>query len=228
VRRALLVGVTSLLLVLASCGRTAAPASAPSVTPNVSPRRTLELLLAARQDGRSDLMRDYIAPARVDDVIALLAAVDEFLAANESLCRDVSARFEPGVASAIDQSRLGGHLDIFSRSVELRDERVLDDRAEVTFLVESRLPLRTAKLQRLDGKWRYDPGEGFDGRLVEAFRLLAAGMRSVRERLESGELSTSAIQQSPDLLFAALAGALQPGAARLPQPTLSQPAGAAP
>ena len=87
----------------------------------------------------------------------------EFLHANEALRNHVRREVSLGLAQTIDKSQWGSRLEIFSRYVQLIDERIDGDVAEVAYMVDQRLPVRHARLNNGPaGRWMYDPGPGYD------------------------------------------------------------------
>lgn len=211
--------VTTVALCCAACERTTSPES-PRTR---SPRATIERVIAARDSGSYQTLNELIVPGRAPEVIKTLMAVDEFLHANQSLCDYVRDAFALGLSQSIDQSHWGANLDIFSRYVELIDQRVEADTATVTFTVDGRIPLRHARLVRTDSVWRYDPGLGYDPRLPAAFQRMARGLRQVLDDLKSGRLSADAIRADPQQLIEEVRVRLQPGIKMLPAPPTTQP-----
>jgi hypothetical protein len=182
-----------------------------------SPRETVAQLAKARDNRQYQVMRGLIVPERAQEVISTLTGVDDFLAANEQLCDLVRAQIGVGVADAIDQSQLAYYLDIFSHGVSLLDESIDGDTAQVSFLVDERLPARHAQLRLVAGRWRYDPGEGEFAQLSAAFERMAYGLRQVLDGLHRGQLSAERFRQNPDELINEVRIRLLPGVKLLPQ-----------
>jgi len=180
-------------------------------------------VIAARDSGSYQVLNELIVPERVHEVVKTLMAVDEFLHANELLCNYVRDAFALGLSQSIDQSQWGAHLDIFSRYVELVDERVEGDAATVTFTIDERIPVHRAQLVLTDGDWRYDPGPGYDPRLPAAFQRMARGLRRVLDDLKSGRLAAETVHADPQRLVEEVRVRLQPGIKMLPQPPTTQP-----
>ena len=155
-------------------------------------------------------------PQRVGEITATLTAIDEFLTANEQLFGYVRDHISGGVARVIDQSDIAGTLDIFSRYVELVDERIDGDAAVVTYTVDGQLPVRETKLVRIDGTWRYDPGEGYDPQFPAAFRRMAEGLRMVYDDLRSGRTPAD-VRNNPDKLIEEIRLRMLPGVQMLPR-----------
>jgi len=199
------------------CERSAAPGSPPAVPgPQRSPRATIEELIALRRSGAYQSLGELVLPGRAHEITTTLLAVDEFLHANRALCNFVRDNVTPGLAQAIDQGHWSDHLGVFSRYVELVDERIEDGRAVVSFTVDGRLPLRHAELRLVNGQWRYDPGPGYDPQLPAAFKRMARGLRLVLEDLKSGKLPVETVQAEPERLLEEVRLRLLPGVKMLP------------
>jgi hypothetical protein len=162
-------------------------------------------------------------PRRATEVVKTLMAVDEFLRANRTLCDYVRDEFALGLSQSIDQSQWGAHLSIFSRYVELVDERIEGGTATVSFTVDAQLPVQHARLVRSDGMWRYDPGDGYDPRLPAAFQRMARGLRQVLDDLREGRLPAEAVRADPQKLVEEVRVRLVPGIKMLPEPPATQP-----
>lgn len=184
--------------------------------PTPSPREVVQQLIALRQAGAYPDMKPLIVPERVTEVINTLVAVQDFLGANDQLCELVRREVGGGLSQTIDRGRLAYDLDIFSRYVELLDERVAGDVATVGFLVDGQVPPRHAALRRCGQAWCYDPGPGDYRRLADAFERLARGLRQTADEIRSGRLPASALREDPDRLAEELAVRLLPGVKLLP------------
>jgi hypothetical protein len=220
--------LTVLLPILAGAG--ACERSEPGATPSAgrdgpgnSPRAVIEQLIALRDRAAYQRLGELIVPEGGRRVVDLLMAVDDFLNANAALCGYVQREFTVGLSQSIDQSYWGGVLGVFSAHVELIDQHVDGDKASVAFLINGQLPLQRAELRLLDGGWRYDPGPGYDQRLVEAFGEMARGLRRVLADLNEGRLSATAIHADPQRLLEEVRLRLSRGIALLPPPPASRP-----
>jgi len=209
-----LLSVTVLLsAVLTSCSRS----NEQEPPARSSPRETIARLIAAREQRQYQVMRELIVPEHARDVIATLAAVDDFLSVNDQLCDLIRSEIGLGTADAIDQGQLAYHLDVFSRNVKVLDESIAGHDARVAFLVDERLPARHAQLRLLDGTWRYDPGAGEFAKLSQAFERMAHGLRQVLEGLRRGQLSAARFRENPEELINEVRIRLLPGVKLLPE-----------
>jgi hypothetical protein len=196
------------LAIHAGCSTAPPPASQPSPA---MPSQVVRQLIEAREARRYADMPPLIVPGRSHEVTTLLAAVDDFVDANGTLCDYVRTEILAGLADGLDQSALVAELEVFSRHVSLTDEVINGDRAVVSFQVERRLPLKRASLSWIDGTWRYDPGPGYSAELPAAFHAMAAAMRGLLEDLRSGRVSASAVRERPEMLLENLRERLMPG-----------------
>jgi hypothetical protein len=213
-----LIGLIAPLL-CAGCTRAPTPASAPAPTPSISPRATLTQLIELHVAQKYHDLPPLVVSGRGDDVVKFLMAVDDFLAANRRLCDWLREHVGLGLSQIIDQSYVvddlaiyaGDDLGVFSRHVELLDSAVEPDQATVAFTIAERLPARHARLRKIDGGWRYDPGPRFSDDLPTAFHELARGLESVLADLEYGRLSADALSGSPELLLEKVKARLRRG-----------------
>ncbi len=215
--------ITLSALIIPGCSRSP---QGGTQNPPASPRETVARLLEARSSREYQAMRNMIVPERAKDVIAMLAAVDDFLAANDQLCKLARDEIGLGVAEAIDQSQLSYHLDIFSKYVKLMDESITGDTAQVAFLVDEQLPARHAQFRLINGRWRYDPGPGEFAQLGEAFGRMAYGLRQVLDGIRRQQLSLEQLRRNPQELINEVRIRLLPGVKMLPQgPVADAPGG---
>lgn len=213
-----LIGAT-LLMSCAACGRAPGPPAGGIAAPgeSTSPKATLERIMALRKSGAYAKMEELIVPERRHEVSRTLVAVDDFLHANAEICRYVREHVALGAAQAMDQSALAGNLEIFSPFVELLHESIDGERAAVAFQVDRKLPLKHAELRRVDGRWLYDPGPGYQPDIPAAFGRMARGLRQVLADLRSGRLPADELRANPDRLLEEVRLRLAPGARMLPK-----------
>jgi len=211
------VGLLVFGLASAGCDRAPGPESAPAApAAELSPRAAIQRLIAARASATYGALRELVVPGRGHEVVKTVMAVDEFLHANAALCDYVRSEFALGLAESIDQSDWGANLDIFSPRVELVDEQITGDTASVAFMVDGRLPLKHARLLRVEGRWCYDPGPGYDPQLPAAFERMARGLRQLLEDLKAGRVAADEIRAEPARLVEEVRVRLLPGIRMLP------------
>jgi hypothetical protein len=199
-----------------SCSRS--PTNSPAGAPPLTPHQTLTRLIAGRAARQYTELQGLVCPGHGHEVVETLVAVDDLLAANQTLGEVLRQRGFSGLAQTIDQSYLADHLDVFSPYVELLDEVITGDTAAVSFTSDGRLPARQARLRRVDGAWRYDPGPGYDPNLPEAFHRIAKGLRQVADDLEGGRPSATELRDAPDRFIDRVRIAMLPGVKLLPAP----------
>lgn len=203
-----------LALVLAACDAKPDPTNA---EPAQRPKDALRELIAAWH--RHDLasVQALLLPDRAASTIDTLLATREFLSANDALVAHVREHVSPGAARAIDQSYFAGSLDVLSPRVDLLDEVIRGDEATVAFTVDGRIPAHHARLVLVEGRWRYDPGPGYDPALPAAFRRMAEGLRLMLDDLRSGKLD-AALRERPERIIDEVRLRLSPGLRMLPAP----------
>lgn len=187
--------------------------------PPPGPKAVLRELIAARAAHDHQRIIAHTHPERARTLVSTLLALDEFLVANNRLCDALRAAGLTGVAQSVDQSHLAHRLGVFSPRVELLDEHITGDTAEVAFTVDGRLPARRAQLVRRDGRWCYDPGPA-PPRLPDAFREMARGLREARATFERGDITVAEIKRDPAIMLSEVISWLRPGVellAPLPQ-----------
>lgn len=210
-------------LALVGCNQSAPPAPA---KPGRDPFQVTAALISARKANSYRELERLIVRGQRNAVISTLIAVDGFLEANRSLTDRVRQEFSQAMAESIDQSYFGRILDIFSPGVTLLDQSVSGDKAEVSFQVNDLLPIRRTQLVVEEGEWRYDPGEGYDPALPQAFEEMARGLRALQSDLEAGALPVAAIRANPEVLQEQVRMRLSAGMKLLPAPrpsTASKP-----
>jgi len=188
----------------------------------LDPKETLARLISLhRQHNYTELSQLVLSEHR-RGVIDLLLALDDFAAANRRLCDYLREDVDLDLAQAVDQAYLlddltpyvGPRLAIFSGQVELLDQRTAGDEATVSFSAGQRVPASSVRLQRIDGRWQYDPG-GVSDHLAPAFRDMAGGLDLVLAELRTGRLSDAELRAGPDLLVQRVMAGLRRGVSLL-------------
>jgi hypothetical protein len=212
---------------IAACDRPPrpAPAAGAAALPQETPLQVVEQLIAARQSGTYQPLNDLIVPEQVHEVVRTLVAVDEFLMENDALCAYVRERFTLGLSQSIDQSRWAKQLGVFSKYVEVLEQQVDGLHATVSYKVDGQLPVGRAELVRIDGRWRYDAGPGYDPQLPAAFQRMAQGLRLVLDDLKSGRLAEDTIRAQPERLLEEVRIRLLPGIKLFPSAPATRPGG---
>lgn len=208
------------LSLAAGCQTAPAPPNAAALVEarRRSPSQTIRQIVDAYQEGRYADVAVLTLPERATAVVSTLKAVHEFKAANGRLVEFVRARLGAEPANTLDCSAWVDRLDIFSRFIELVNERIEGGVATVAFMANGELPLKYATLRSRDHVWLYDCGEGYHQRLPEAFLMMARAMDSLVDDLGAGKVPA----EHPALLAEELARRMAPAAALLAPPA-SQP-----
>jgi hypothetical protein len=198
------------------CGLLVGCRSEPDDAKQRTPLETIRQLIEARDAGAYQRFDDLVVAQRAEPLVRTLIAIDRFLVANRRLCAHVRDQFTSAHAAMIDQSYFADALEVFSPKVRLIDQRIEDGIAIVSFMSGERLPLKRARLVRVDGAWRYDPGAGYDPDLPEAFERMAEGLDMVLADLKSGRISADQINSDPEALGREVMLRLTPGVKSLP------------
>lgn len=204
-------------LIAGSCDRAPQPFPAPAAPRSTgSPTEVIREILRVRAAAKYAALRELVLTDRAEDVTRTLLVVDDFLAANRMLCDQIREKVGPGVSARVDQSHLADHLDVFSRYVELIGEEIEGDDAVVRFMIDGKLPARSARLRRVAGGWRYDPGSGYSDDLIRAFETMTSGLRQLADELRSGTADVAAFRENPDRLVEEVRLRMLPGVKLLP------------
>lgn len=160
-------------------------------------------------------MRPYIDPEHRDDVIDLLVAMDELLAANaaaQAAIRQACPEIDP---RPFDMSAMVNQLELFSRDLQIVSLEEDGDRAWVVLLIADQVPYERAQFERRDGRWVYLPGPGARD-LTSMTRAIAEALGRVAFVVSQGPHTPEQIQAEYRLrvgrrLQDVLASATRPG-----------------
>jgi hypothetical protein len=188
-----------------------------------SPKSAMQSLLQAHRARDYAAVSDHVIAGKGADVTTLLLAVDDFRSANERLAQLVRDKISLGASQLVDQSAWVSRLDVFSRYVDLLDERITGDTAFVTFTIDRQLPPNVARLEWDGRRWRYDPGQGDAAALADAFRQMARGLDACRGDLEAGRIDAAAAREDPQILIDEIMTRIRAGVRKLPRPTAESP-----
>lgn len=202
---------------LAGCDPGGAPRTAGAASAE-SPKSVVARLVAARGSRNYAALDALVLPGRASEIVEVLLAMDEFIAADAQLAEFLRDEYSPALAAAVSQSQLAGALDVFSRGVELLDEHIEENAATVAFTIDGALPAERAALRRVDGAWRYDPGPGYSPDLAKAFSRMARGLRSLHDDLRSGRVARPPPAVAADRIIEEIRARLLPGLRMLPPP----------
>jgi hypothetical protein len=180
-----------------ACDRETTPLLQATLAPEGEPmslRQTYDRLREWYASRSYLAMWSYVDPARRDELMDLLMAMDELLSANAATLRSIQASC-PGIdARAFDLSSVADHLGLFSRRIEVIEEQAGAQVGVLTVQVAGRLPLVPLEFRKEDGRWVYDPGTTLP-EMTNIIRQMADAMNRVafvvsmgpRTREEIGE-----------------------------------------
>ena len=142
--------------------------------PDLGPIETIETLRSHRRSGRYSRIEPNLLPQQRSAVIAQIRSVDRLAAAARVFRGEVGKQFGMSAAQEFDYTQVVNILGVLSQDVTLLTERIIGDRAEVSFQVCERVPLETAHLIRNEGRWTLvdDPIEGVAETLLKLAFLL--------------------------------------------------------
>lgn len=194
--RFIFVLMLSLPVCLASCRsdrRPGADGSSPSNVGPLSAGETAERIRSLRHDGRYRELRNYIVPEHAAIVIDFLMAMDDVIAANESVQLAIRKNAPASQAKNWDLGAMRYLQGVFSDDVKVIDEKVEDPRAIVTIEVGGQLPLEHAEFRKIGERWLFCPDSDFAG-FPESLRKLAISLRRVARAIDAGSRDDDAIQ----------------------------------
>jgi hypothetical protein len=159
-----------------------------------TPAGTIEQLRGWRAARRYREMEPYIDPPGRIHFIDTLAAMDQVLAANRQAMKAIAELWGEHRVLAWDLSGLGAHLGVFSDEVSLIREDVDGDEATVIYQVGRTVPLNTARLRRIEGRWVYLPGDS-TAEFPRAMQRLARTLGEVAEAIYTQRMPPDRIDQ---------------------------------
>jgi hypothetical protein len=171
---------------LASCrdaGTSTEPVSKPCIDPPVTVRQTFDCLRAWHAAGAYQAMRPHLDPSAGEEVLDLLVALDELLAANAGAQNAVRHACPQADAARLDLSYLEQYMGLFSRDTTFLREIQKDDRTTVIAQIGDRLPLEELQFRRVHvrgqpGRWVYIPGRSVPG-LVQLLRDMTRALDQI-------------------------------------------------
>lgn len=160
--------------------------SAASVNASPStPAETVESLRAWHARGAYLAIRPHIDPAARGDLIDLLMAVDELLAANRRACRTIEASSPGADVSMFDMSPAKRALGLFAPDVQVAGIEESGPEAKVHLRIPGQARLVQVRLERREGLWVYMPGPT-SPEMVAGLRELAAAWDRIALVVGSG------------------------------------------
>jgi len=172
-------------------------AEAPAAQPP-TPVDTVRMVHAHRLAGQTGLLQEYLLPAQRPHVVEFIQAIDRLVAADRVLKAAVTRHFGPLSTEAFDRSRAANAAGIFSRDVDVLDERIDGDTAEVTVQIEDRIPLEVVALVRRDGRWLIKTDPPVEGLAAEIVRL-AQTLTDVARMLDKKPMTLAELKKELSL-----------------------------
>jgi hypothetical protein len=162
-----------------------------------SPAETVRQVHKLRAAGQLELLEAYLLPDQRPHIVGLIHAMDQLLSANQVLQASVTRHLGPATAAAFDRSDAANAIGVFSREVQILNERVEGDKAFVTIQVAGRVPLEEVELVRRPGRWkvRTDPPIP---EVSEELRKLAEVLVQAARRLEAKGLTAAELKRELD------------------------------
>ncbi len=133
------------------------PASTAAETPRpggLTPMQTIEYLRDMRIQGRYSRIEPFLPPEQCAVVIAQIRAVDRLIVAGSLLQNRAREHMGTGAAQSFDRyAQLANIAGVFSNDVAVIGQLIDGDRAQVSYSVAGRLPLKSVELLRRKGRW---------------------------------------------------------------------------
>ena len=188
-------------------GRDAAPAggtgSPDGAGGPATPFQTVLAVHKYRVEGRLGMIESYLVAEQRPHVLELLHAVDRLTAADQALGDAITRSLCRLTSEDFDDSQVANLVGVFSRDVDVLDEKIEGDAAVVTVQIAKRVPLDFVHLVRSGGRWLIRTDAPIPGLAAELGRLadvLSAAARRVADgRLTAEQLRRELDAQSADV-----------------------------
>lgn len=183
-----LVVILSLLVVGACRNRESPPPGTPASVDlaGISPTGAARQLAMHHKRGEYDAVGRGIVPELRESYVSFIRAVDEVLAANESLRVLMEKRYSGPAIEALSLAPMADNLGVFSRSVSFFSEEYVGSRAYVTLQEGEQVPLIHAEFELLGGRWLFRPAP-VPSRAAAEMSRLAAILADLRRGVEAGQ-----------------------------------------
>lgn len=155
----------------------------PCIDSPVTVRQTFDCLRAWHAAGAYQAMRPYIDPSVGEEVLDLLIALDELMAANAGAQDAIRRACPQADLTRLDLSYLEQYMGLFSRDTTFLREIQKDDRTTVIAQIGDRLPLEELQFRRehvrgQPGRWVYVPGRSVP-KLVQLLRDMTRALDQI-------------------------------------------------
>ena len=197
-------GIMFIFAVGVSCdrsGRDAAPGDGTrSPDGEGDPATPLQTVLAVhkyRAEGRLAMIESHVVAEQRPYVLELLHAVDRLAAADQALGDAITRRLGRLTAEAFDYSQVANLVGVFSRDVDVLDEKIEGDAAVVMVQIAKRVPLDSVHLVRSGGRWLIRTDAPIPGLAAELGRL-ADVLSAAARRVADGRLTAEQLRRELD------------------------------
>lgn len=168
---------------VAGCRESAPPARSRASTaarsatapPPVTVDETIAVMRRLHAERDYDKLSGYIAADARAAFIDTIMAMDEFLIANETLQTVIGETLDERLLPQWDLSGWAQAMGLFAPNVEIITTQDDGKSAAVRYQIADRVPLEDVKLNWVNDRWVYDPGD--------ALPALAPAIREVSEAL---------------------------------------------
>lgn len=167
------------------------PAAPVQVNPSadqsaLSPIKVAKAIHAARTSrDRASEVGAYIVESRREQITHFLAAVDDVIAADESLHERVQKTLGASLPGDWNLRVIGDNLGLFSTNVSFIGQSISGFTARVTIQEGKNVPLLHARFVREDGRWLHEP-DPIPAGVVPALIKVAEVIRDVEKSVEEG------------------------------------------
>ncbi len=172
-------------------------ASSSRTNEDISPLDTVQRVHHYRLAGQIGRIEPYLWPEQRAVVVELIQAVDRLAWANEVLQAAVTKHLGPASAGLFDRSQVANIIGVFSKDVELIDQRINGEQAVVTIQVAAQVPLEEVQLFRRNGRWLIRTDSPIPG-LAGELRNLADALIGTARRVENQQLTVAQLRRELD------------------------------
>ena len=204
--RAFFGAVAIVLLLSASCDRSdhRSDGSDPEVATRavitgprrevISPTQTVRRVHQLRIAGQVAQLEKHLLPSQRPYIVELIQSIDQLLSANRVLQASIAKHLGSATAIAFDRSEAANAIGVFSKDLEVLNERIEGDRAVVTIQVGGRVPLEEVQLVREQGRWLIQTDPPIP-EVAKELRKLADVLVQAARRLEVRRITAAELKR---------------------------------
>ena len=191
----LLTMTLSVLAFAASCKKSSSSTDeAAPAKPTLSPLETVKRAHALRNAGDLSRLEPFLLPEHREQVIKLLAAVDEILATNRALQLAVSRKMGPSAASLFERQEMANILGVFSQELTVLEERQTEGTAVVMIQVTEQPAPEEVSLVLHESRWVIKTDPPIVG-MAEEFQNLAEVNRGLAREVEEEGMTLDTLKE---------------------------------